>query len=492
VGTKFYFVLDFDLASCKIKRDIQNSVHVKALIVDDQEISREILKNMLIHLNYSFDEASNGFEALECIKNAEANNEPYDILLIDWSMPLLNGVDTLQKLQKMLEQKELSSKIPTIFMVSGYAKEEIDLHTISIDSFISKPVTQSALFDAITDAKGGDGSRTIPTLNAKDDLTFKGLNVLIVEDNEINQDVIAMMLQRVGIDYAIANNGKEGVELFLQNEKKYNLILMDLQMPIMSGYEATKEIRKHNQTIPIIALTAAAMTEDKEKVLHAGMNEHVGKPIDKNELYNAISKLSGIKLESEKTKKIAKEILDETYLLSLFGSHESIHALVLKFKTQLEDGAFQNILHALQSQSPEGKDMMHALKGSSGNIGAHELCDIATLIDTKYKKQEPITAQDIHTLQEAKERLLQKIDSMKSTSTAKEEMTTLLADTELDILVQNVKEHLEKGLLIEDETLQILYKNLSTKIPKETLESLKKLMEDFEFDKALKILRYAT
>ena len=118
--------------------------------------------------------------------------------------------------------------------------------------------------------------------------TLQGVQILLVEDNEVNQLVASMMLEKVGIEVTIASNGQEGVDTYLANPEKFDLILMDLQMPILSGYDATKKIREHNKTIPIIALTAAAMIEDKQKALEAGMDDHLSKPIEKEKMYQTI------------------------------------------------------------------------------------------------------------------------------------------------------------------------------------------------------------
>ncbi|MCD6259310.1 MAG: PAS domain S-box protein [Helicobacteraceae bacterium] len=126
------------------------------------------------------------------------------------------------------------------------------------------------------------------TLSSQNTQTLQGLCILLVEDNEINQEVATMILESAGMQVDIASNGEEGVELFMQNQERYSAILMDLQMPVMSGYEATKKIREYDKEIPIIALTAAAMVEDKQKVLEAGMNDHLGKPIEKEDLYEVL------------------------------------------------------------------------------------------------------------------------------------------------------------------------------------------------------------
>lgn len=488
VGTKFSFTLDFELAACAIDAQTSSSGSGKVLIVDDQEISREVLKSMLGRFGYAFDEASNGAEAIERIKTAENKKSPYDILLIDWNMPILNGVETIKKLQTMYEQKELTSKVPTVFMVSGYSKETIDLGSVTIDSFISKPVTQSALFDAIADAKGGK-IRNISsgTVQTAPDLT--GLTVLIVEDNAVNQEVVSLMLEKVGITYKIANNGQEGLEVFLANQDYFDLILMDLQMPVMGGYEATREIRKRNTTIPIVALTAAAMAEDKEKAFQTGMNGHIGKPIDKNELYNTISQLCGAKINnSDKTKQSFKAVLDKAHLSHILDSEDSANALLLKFKHQLQTGEFQNIIKAIKSNAPDAHKQVHTLKGVSGNIGAFELHEKLAFIDGKYKNNEKIENHEVQSLANALKNLLRALESVKETST-QTQTSNKLSREELDKLLVSVKGFLKEGELMDDDTIHVLHENLIGVIPHQELAKWKECVEEFEFDKALKIMK---
>ncbi len=468
VGTKFSFILEFDLVACDTFIDAQHTPNTKVLIVDDQSISREVLRSMLERFNYSLDEASNGVEAIELIEKSDRNNTPYEIMFIDWNMPLLNGVDTLQKLQNMYEEKKLTSKIPTVFMVSGYSKEDIPLDKINIDSFISKPFTSSSLFDAIIDVKGGRSKKiTLPENNTTN---MSGISVLIVEDNEVNQEVVSMMLQKVGIEYEIANNGQEGVDKFLSNQSRYDLVLMDLQMPIMSGYDATKKIREVNQEIPIIALSAAAMTEDKERALEAGMDEHISKPIDKHKLYRTISRFCNSKL-------------DEQAILDRVDEQTQSNNLLLKFKKQLKDGEFKDIVEVVEKNAPNAKERVHTLKGVSGNLGANELCEILTHIDTKYKKQEKIEDDDIQNLSLAKAKLLEDLEQLQENEPTIKNQKKLTTD-ELNTLFEEVKELLKEGELVEDNVVDRLYVNLTSYIAKEELEKWKELVEEFEFEKA--------
>ena len=489
MGTKFSFSLEFELHSCEIKKGTKTPL-AKALIVDDQQISREVLKNMLDRFEYSYDEACDGFEAIDRVKTSDTQNTPYDILLIDWNMPNLNGVDTIKKLHEMLEKKELTHKIPTIFMVSGYCKEDIELESIDIDSFISKPVTPSDLFDAISDAKGGKSER-VPFKKDQTKQQFTNTHILIVEDNAINQEVISLMLEKVEITYELAKNGQEGVEKFFNSDKKFDLILMDIQMPIMGGYEATKKIRETNKDIPIVALTAAAMVEDKQKAFEAGMDEHIGKPIDKNELYETISKLTSLTIKPQKLQKTTKklnQVLDKKYLQDTMGSKERANTMLLTFKNQLTTKEFDNIEELVAKNSKDAHTKVHTLKGVSGNLGAFELCEVLTYIDKKYKKQDTITKEDIQNLKVAKQRLLKELEKIEETKNSNQNRD-LLTNDEVHTLFATIQNSLVQGLKVEDEKIEILYENLKQRVDKSKLDNWKEYIEDFDFDEALELMQ---
>jgi len=281
-------------------------------------------------------------------------------------------------------------------MVSAHSKEEIHLEDIQIDSFLSKPVTSSTLFDALAKAKNGIVKR-ITKKKAKVFPNLEGIKLLLVEDNEINQEVASMMLQKVGIEVSIANNGQEAVEKYKAQQESYHLILMDLQMPVMSGYEATKHIREFDKEIPIVALTAAAMVEDKQKVLEAGMNDHLGKPINTDKLYEVIAKYCKkrefIQKPIEHTTK-EYPILDKEYLRNTISSEELIEKLLTKFLKQLNN-EFANIVDEVQNHKAGASSLIHALKGVSGNLGAKALFEICKEIDLLYKANERVSVEKI-------------------------------------------------------------------------------------------------
>jgi len=277
---------------------------------------------------------------------------------------------------------------------------------------------------------------------ARDGLDLSGETILVVEDNEINQEVITMMLEHVGAKVDLANNGAEGIEKYKEYKNLYALILMDLQMPVMSGYEAAKEIRKTDTEIPIIAITAAAMIEDKEKVLAAGMNEHLSKPIDSKQLYTVLAKYfehTSSEVVEKLPKSTAKEgsndsmILDMRELYKKLGSQESVDKLLKKLLEQLE-GEFAEIDKALIADEPGAADMIHTLKGVSGNLEAKELYEVCKKVDAKYKAMEMLQSDDIEEftkiLTRLKERLYELFKTKKKrTKAVKKQKQAIHYDT---------------------------------------------------------------
>jgi len=222
--------------------------------------------------------------------------------------------------------------------------------------------------------------------------TLKNSQILLAEDNKINQEIIIGLLENSGINIDIANNGKEAVDIVTSNPTKYELILMDLQMPIMNGYEATKQIRNINTDIPIIALTANAMKEDIEKTKNAGMNEHLNKPIEVEKLYSTLLKYITKKVSSEKlvvsgeNSDIPKfDSIDTKVGLNHMGNNRQLYLKILKdFKINYEDITLGN------SEDEEFARTIHTLKGVSANIGANKINQIALEIEhTKDKSLLP-------------------------------------------------------------------------------------------------------
>jgi CheY-like chemotaxis protein/anti-sigma regulatory factor (Ser/Thr protein kinase) len=349
-GTTFSFTADFGVGKESLKRKFIPSADLrglKVLVVDDNATSREILQDILESFSFDVDLAASGKAALEEIEKAD-RDQPFELVIMDWKMPGLDGIETSRR----IKNHQKLSNIPPIVLVTAYGREEImrQADDIGLEGFLLKPVGSSMLFDATMQALGKEDKASFRAdrkaeRNVQDMGEIRGARVLLVEDNEINQQVAQEILQGAGLDVTVANNGQEGVEAATKN--RYDAILMDIQMPVMDGYTATRKIREWEtevgsrnaevgkekpgfglamgesssaapladgdelqnkigqdsdsnsafrihtsdfNRVPIIAMTAHAMAGDEQKSLEAGMDDHVTKPIDPAQLFGALQK----------------------------------------------------------------------------------------------------------------------------------------------------------------------------------------------------------
>ncbi|ADR34682.1 multi-sensor hybrid histidine kinase [Sulfuricurvum kujiense DSM 16994] len=491
-GSTFSFDIDVEVVSWEQSHEHIENEGYKILIVDDQEISRIILREMAENFGCQTEEASGGEEAIEMILKADADKRGYDVVIMDWYMPGMDGKEAIRQLNQLEREGVLKTKVPSILMVSAHSKEEIHVEEMEIDAFLAKPVTSSTLFDALALVK--NGIHAITDMQEKQDLPdMSGVNVLLVEDNELNQEVALLMLKKAGIEVKTAQNGKEAVDIFLSNPEYFHIILMDLQMPIMSGYEASAIIRENDKKIPIIALTAAAMVEDREKVIEAGMNDHLSKPIDTDVLYKKIAHWCGISaIESKRplsNTNTDTSILDIKYALNLVsGKKELLNTLLLKFLAQLE-GEFSEIPNRLTQHDPAAASLIHALKGVSGNLGARALFSRCTRIDTLFKEGKPIPNEEIQRYVEEAEVLKEQIKEVtdEKTESVYHSVSTLSLQ-ELKAFFDQIYNDLKTGNMVQMKDQHHLTEVLHDLIDHKEIMSWKEAMEEFDYDSALEIM----
>ncbi|WP_127995469.1 response regulator [Piscinibacter defluvii] len=267
----------------------------RLLIVDDHPLARELMLAMCSSLGMQPEAVGDAAAALLALRRADADDAPYRVLLLDWKMPGTDGIELLEQ----LSHTELRHASPTVLMVTAFNRHEaqrrLDERGLPVAGLLAKPVTASALLDACAVALGR------PALAARreelrHDLLqarqsgLAGTRVLLVEDNEINQELACDLLRRAGIEVSVAADGRAALDR-LEHER-FDAVLMDCQMPVMDGYEATRVLRQWPglQDMPVIAMTANAMAGDRERVLEAGMNDHVAKPIRVDELFATLSR----------------------------------------------------------------------------------------------------------------------------------------------------------------------------------------------------------
>ncbi len=275
-GTAFTITLDLPVAEKQLEE--MRIDGVDALIADDDPILLETAADTLESLGIRTDRANSGLEALDMIRRRHEAGKDYNVVILDWKMPEPDGIETIKRIRK-----EIGAPIP-ILLTSAYDWSDIEeeAKAAGANGFISKPLFRSGLYGKINELLGTEVKAVEPTEDYSD---LAGLNILIAEDNDINWEIISTMLSMFGITSERAENGRICVEKMAEaTEGRYDLIFMDVQMPEMNGLDATRHIRKQENrwaaSIPIIAMTADAFSENVAECLQAGMNGHIAKPVD--------------------------------------------------------------------------------------------------------------------------------------------------------------------------------------------------------------------
>lgn len=250
----------------------------RILVVDDTEDVRVYFKNILSGFSLQCDTAASGEESLALVRKSLRDNAPYSMVFVDWNMPSMNGGTTTQELRQLLGQDLLVVMIS----VADWSDIEEDAKGYGITHFLTKPVLPSTLYNTIVELT--DDTMVEPGSGMPATENWQGRTILLAEDVEVNREIILCLLEETGVSIECAENGKIAVDLFTQNPQKYNLILMDMQMPVLDGIAATEQIRgldiPEGKTVPIVAMTANAFKEDEQRCFDAGMNGHLAKPLD--------------------------------------------------------------------------------------------------------------------------------------------------------------------------------------------------------------------
>ena len=381
----------------------------RVLVIDDQETSCIILKSTLESWQLYAETALSAEQGLQKIVAAEQVGTPFNLLLLDWQMEGMDGLELVQELRQKREQDELAYP-PTIIMVTAHSKEQL-LQAASdmsapLDAVLTKPVVPSCLLNTILHVYHFQGKDyhipEMPTDPYVAAHPLYGAHVLLVEDNKLNQQVASEFLVKAGLRVSIANHGGEAVQRVQKED--FDAVLMDLQMPEMDGFEATRRIREIPACVnlPIIAMTAAAMHHDRKTCLDAGMNDHVAKPVNPLELINTL--LFWIKPATGHPISLPPTVNPEAWsaladmlpgfkldgiMLMLHGNPEQLVAMLGAFREQFIDEAATIAANITAGELIEAKNRLHTLKGAAGNLGAkdlHQACDVINdqLADNKH------------------------------------------------------------------------------------------------------------
>jgi CheY-like chemotaxis protein len=256
-------------------------------VVDDDLYIRDFFKELSRQFGFICDTASSGEEAIAVIEKAGH----YDIYFVDWKMPGMNGIETSQKIRELTNPaSEKPKSVVTMISAAEWTNIEAEARNAGVDKFLSKPLFPSDIANCINQCLGLENVLASSTASSEKTNNFEGCRILLAEDVEINREIVLALLEPTLLTIECAENGVEAVERFSEFPDAYDMIFMDIQMPEMDGYEATRKIRELNKEIPIIAMTANVFREDIEKCLAAGMNDHVGKPLDFEEVLKKLRK----------------------------------------------------------------------------------------------------------------------------------------------------------------------------------------------------------
>jgi two-component system sensor histidine kinase/response regulator len=407
-GSDFHFKVPLGLARIKQPLPAIDSLHrMKVLVVDDQSASLDIMNNLFSSWSFEVELANSGEKALEIIREAVESRHPFELVFIDWKMP---GMDGFELARHIRDLKSEIGRLPLVIMVTAFGREDAlrSADAIQLDAVLEKPVTSSRLFDLLVDLQRGRAARVQTSDRTKKLDLFErthpihGAHILVVEDNTTNQLVARGFLEKMGLIVDIANDGEEAVSK--TSSQEYDLVLMDLQMPQMDGFEATRRIRamKQGSNLPIIAMTAAVMQGDKDATQAVGMNGHIGKPINVDELISTLitwvphrfEKVEDAFVPVESGENSGRAMIESTSdfdfnvtLGWLGGDRTSLKKILTFFQLDLE-----KINHELHDARLQGdwtiiKNIAHKLNGTAGNLGAFALQREAAALEAELMKE---------------------------------------------------------------------------------------------------------
>ena len=426
VGSTFSFQLQFDVPAPVTLTVPPTAVPpaVRTLVVDDNPVALGIMADMVQALGWPCDTADGGAVALQRVRAAQLAGQPYQLVLMDWLMPDMDGWQALADIHAlavtMTTKGASTPEAPLLVMVTASGREALSQRSVAeqalLHGFLVKPVTASVLRDTVHDAlaartTAASGRNPLVAKTAASPKRLLGLRLLLIEDNKINQMVAQGLLRQEGADVTLADDGQQGVEAVtrsrLPDAAAYDAVLMDIQMPVMDGYTATQTIRQQLSILdlPIIAMTANAMASDRAACLAVGMNDHVGKPFELDHLvatllrYIARPALAQPELEPEQEAKSAPSpaplalalpsaspdappAFDLEGALARLGGNTSMYATVLEtFLQDLAPLPAAVTAHLVQGDTAAALRALHTLKGLAATVGAQALSREAAALE---------------------------------------------------------------------------------------------------------------
>ncbi len=477
---------------------------LRVLVVEDSEPMRELTEQMVRQFGCSCVSCSSGEEAIELARQGHENGKPFDFLLVDWRLPGVNGIDASRQILAMCTERR-----PVIILETAYGHELLRSQhgEADVDALLTKPVTASSLYDTMVQLMDtSQMEESSPAADTTDPHYLSGMRLLLVEDNEINQEVATSMLESVGAVVEIADNGLEAVERLAERGSEFDVVLMDLQMPVMDGIEATRKIRQNHEldALPIVALTANATSKDRERCLQAGMDDYLSKPVNPQDVYRTLGRwhVDGEGGETapefvsdEKDEGVREEGREEVLNLELALSRLNqdrprLLRLLQRFQLDLESKLELTIQRLDEGQGHEAKRLVHGLKGVSGNLAAEPVYRAASRLESALDTGERVE-QTLAEFEQVSEQLKQAMPQF--VALLEEEKTSGPAAAEIPSaqLLQEFRVALESSDFDAVAKLDQLLEGMEEK-QREEMKAVVDATQGFLFDEALEALDKVT
>ncbi|MBV8470212.1 MAG: response regulator [Burkholderiaceae bacterium] len=494
-GSEFWFTVPFEWrldANCATRETSELSI----LIVDDSEIARANMAKSARSLGWNATQAESGDEAIRKIAARKSVNHGFDVFLLDWTMPGLNGLEAAATIREI----DKSDATPIILMVTAYSREEVLKHPRIgiVDAVLTKPVTSSALYNSVAEAlrRRGHGTNGTTEPSTGTALRIPGIRVLVVDDSDINREVAQRILIADGAHVALVDNGQAALNWLNENADAVDVVLMDVQMPFLDGFEATRQIRAIPRLakLPVVALTAGAFKAQQEGAREAGMNAFVSKPFNVDELMSTILRLTR-PIDAPGASTVGSEIVFNNRVMlpasagsppgiaidraiELWGELGDFVRYLEKFARDYADcGRMLNEFHA-QGNLTAARALTHKLKGAAGNLALVDVARCAAELEkTEVDGRDPSSS--LTPLCAAIDIALASIAELCRMN----EMSTPTAASKIDAdrigpLIGDLLQALNTDA--PDQSIELL-EAMRGNLPEEDLASVRAFIDDFDF-----------
>lgn len=406
VGSTFWFTVRVGVGATQQRQllpepDLRGC---RVLLVDDNESARLTLHAMLTTMTFRTVSVPSGVAALEALQQADAETDPFEIVFLDWKMPEMDGIETARKTGALGLKTH-----PPIILVTAFGRDEVvnEANAVGIQTILTKPVTPSMLFDAAIRVLDKKRITSVPASVELSEVeaklpSIRGARILLVEDNDLNQDVAVGLLKDAGLAVEVADNGQIALEKLQQAD--YDLVLMDMQMPVMDGVTATRELRRTPRlsNIPVLAMTANVMQQDRDACQTAGMNGYLSKPIEPEQLWKAlltwIPPRHAVEPQTVRACSTVSAVVDIPSITGLdfviglrrvLGKKTLYISMLRRFVSGQKDAAeaIRKDLEAGNLESAERR--AHSAKGIAGTIGAIRLQECAADLEHSIRQHQP-------------------------------------------------------------------------------------------------------